>query len=213
MDDAIIAKPLQELIDETANHMKESGYAEGTINCYKVIWNKLIRYSPIHDYDRKVALQFLHDNYDLSEDILKSSQEHLNRKKRGALRSINVLEDYYHNGSVSFRYFRDNDPRRIGDVPEKIHDLFYRNYLSYFKTQNPSVSWEKSTILGPGSFLRYVYYCGIDKPTDISADTIFSYIKATEGWGNPLKATRYKQISSYLKWAVKKSNAYASSRC
>ena len=55
MDDAIIAKPLQELIDETANHMKESGYAEGTINCYKVIWNKLIRYSPIHDYDRKVS--------------------------------------------------------------------------------------------------------------------------------------------------------------
>jgi integrase len=204
MGDVSLAKSLRELIDETAKYMKESGYAEGTINCYKAIWNKLIRYSPDHDYDRKIALLFLQDIFGLSEEILQSSQNQLDRKKRGALRSINVLEDYYYNGSISFRYYRDNDPRRIGDVPESVHDLFYKNYLSYFKSRNPSASWENSTILGLGSFLRHVYSCGIDNPTDISADTVFSFIKATEQWGNPLKATRYKQISFYLQWAAKR---------
>ena len=204
MDNITAAKPLRELINETADYMKESGYADGTINCYKAIWNKLILYSSEQNYNRKVALKFLQDNYDIPEEILSSSKEHLNRKKRGALRSINVLDDFYQNSSVSFRYFRDNDSRRIGDVPEEVHDLFYKNYLQYFKSRNPSVSWEKSTTLGLGSFLRHVYSCGIDSPTDISADSIFSYIKATEGWGNPLKATRYKQVSFYLQWAAKK---------
>lgn len=199
------SKTLQELINNTANHMKESGYANGTINCYKAIWNKLIKYSPVQYYDRKVALLFLQEQYGLSGETLQSSKEQLDRTKRGALRIINSLEDFYKTGSISFRYFRDNDPRRIGDVPEEIHDLFYTDYLHYFKTRHPSLSWEKSTVLGLGRFLRHVYSCGIDNPAAIAADTILSYIKATERWGNPVKATRYKQVGFYLQWAAKKN--------
>lgn len=197
-------KLLRELVDETTNYMKESGYADGTVGCYKAVWNKLIQYSTVQYYDRRIALQFLQDNYNISEESLQSSREPLDKKKRGALRSINVLEDFRLNGSISFRYYRDNDPKRIGDVPEEIHALFYEDYFRYFKTRHPSLSWEKSTILGLGSFLRHVYSCGIDNPADISGDVIFSYINATERWSNPLKATRYKQVSYYLRWAEKK---------
>lgn len=204
MIDSNSKQSLQDLIDHTAAHMKESGYANGTIHGYKAIWNKLIRYSPEPYYDRKVALQFLREQYNLSEEILQNSEEHLDRKKRGALRSINVLEDYYQNNSVSFRYYRDNDPKRIGDVPEEIYDLFYADYLQYFMTKHPSISWKKSTILGLGTFLRHVYSCGVDDPADIVSDTIFSYLKFSERWGNQKKRTRYKQVGFYLQWAAKR---------
>lgn len=197
-------KLLSDLVDELLAYMKETGYSEGTILCYKVMCNKLIHYSSTEYYDRNSALHFLQDQYDLTEEMLQSSKVHLDKKKRQALRVVNALEDFYQNHSLSFRYYRDNDPNRIGDVPEKIHSVFYADYLCYFKTRHPSLSWEKSTVLGLGSFLRHVYSYGINKPAEINSNAVFSYLAATEHWGNTLKATRYKQVGFYLQWAFKK---------
>lgn len=205
MNESIKMK-LADLIAETEKYMISVNYAVGTISIYKSIWNKLLSFAEIEYYDRSVALQFLDKTYYINDQLLSSSKNRLPKKQRAALRAINVLEDFFQNQCISYRYYRGYDPKRIGSVPETIYDVFFAEYMVHFKSQSPSKSWEKSTILGLGIFLKFLYQMEIKSLQEIDKNAIIAFIDYTEKWANPLKSCRYKQVSLYLQWQEQKGN-------
>ena len=94
---------LQDLFCRSEQCLRGLGYQKGTLGTYKATWNKLLTYSPDVFYDKAVCEKFLLQHFFI--DVLNRTQQ-LDRQMRGALRHLNVLEEFQRVKIISRKYMR-----------------------------------------------------------------------------------------------------------